>query len=279
MEDVQNQIKEEKKNRKSKKYIKDDYLKEAKVFRLSVYDTEKQKIMRTPFVYSLIQKKEDVLKKLKKYVKNLEIPAEVTIYTLGDGAPWVKDVLDSLHSNTIFILDFYHAASYVSKVAQLKILTKVKKGAKKSRQLRSELKSKGGKIIVKRLKVIQSEIKESRLNVNDKKHDLKIISGILKYLEPRIEQMHYKTVCEMKVPIGSGFIESACKQIIKQRLGLSGGRFYLEAAERIMMLRCLIMMEAWEILIQLMYEKEFEVRHCKPSSSYEAVLPQSCQGF
>jgi hypothetical protein len=210
--------------------------------------------------------------RLKALILCLNISPTITIYTLGDGAKWVKDVLDSLHPKTQFLLDYYHAASYVSNVGSLKYFTRKKLGKSKSRKYRRKLKTHGGSAIVKDLKLLRFEIGNSSMAKKDKESDRDIIDHILGYIEGRITQMNYQKARKEQRPIGSGFIESACKLIVKQRLGLSGGRFYLEAAERIMQLRCIIMMDAWEILVDQMYQKQFQIRHCKPSSSYEPVI-------
>lgn len=264
--------KKDKKNKIKPKYSKDDYLKEAKVFRLSVYNTDSNKIVRTILVYAIIRRKDEVLEKLKKLISILKIPQSTTLYTTGDGAKWVKDVLDSLHSNSQFLLDFYHAASYVTKVGLLKYFTKEKLGSKRRKKYLSKLKKHGGQSIFNDLKSLKNQINASLLSLEEKNHDIKMIDEILGYLEDRVDQMDYKTAREESRPIGSGFIESACKQIVKQRLGLSGGRFYLEAADRIMQLRCIIMMDAWDILVDLMYKKHFKISHCRPSSSYELTI-------
>lgn len=107
------------------------------------------------------------------------------------------------------------------------------------------------------------------------KSDLEIIKGIISYMEPRIDQMDYDIAVKEGRPIGSGFIESACRFIIKQRLCLSGARFSLEDAERIMQLRCLMMMGLWGEMIELMYKKRFEIKHTQPSSSYEPIIPKA----
>ena len=87
-----------------------------------------------------------------------------------------------------------------------------------------------------------------------------------------MEQMNYQLEKQHGRPIGSGFIESACKYVVKQRLCLSGAIFCLEDDERVMLLRCLIMMEAWEELVELMYKKYFILKNCCPSSSYMPVI-------
>lgn len=251
-----------------------DYLREAKVFRLSVYNTSTSRIARTVFVYSIIRPKEEVLVKLKSYLSKLEIPEKITIYALGDGAKWVKDVLESLHNNIKFTLDYYHAAGYLKIISELKYFTRHKQGKNAGKKYRKILKKKGGKKIIQDLRDLKSKIKKSNLTNNEKEVDHKKINKILEYMVPRNAQMNYPLEIEHGRPIGSGFIESACKYIVKQRLCLSGARFCLEDAERVMQLRCLIMMQAWVELTELMYKKCFTLKHCCPSSSYEPVIPK-----
>jgi hypothetical protein len=209
---------------------------------------------------------------LKELVNFLEISPLTPLYAIGDGAKWVKDVLESLHPNVKFLLDYYHAASYVDKVSLLKLFTKKKQGRKQGRKYRKKLKSKGGRSVIRDLKALKEEVDNSSLSEKDKKSDLLQIESALRYLEEREDQMFYTQARREGRPIGSGFIESACKLIVKQRLGLSGGRFYMEAAERIMQLRCIILMNAWELLTDLMYKKNFSVKDCQSSSSYEPVI-------
>lgn len=213
-----------------------------------------------------------MLKKLKSQISLLEIPKETTLYTIGDGAKWVKDALENLHCNVHFTLDYYHAAGYVGKTSELKYFTRHKQGKDAGRKYRRTLKNNSGKKVIKDLKNLKLKIQQSDLKIIDKKSDCEKIDKILEYMEPRNEQMNYSLEKQHGRPIGSGFIESACKYIVKQRLCLSGSRFCLKDAERVMLLRCLIMMEAWEELIEIMYNKCFTLKHCCPSSSYMPVI-------
>ena len=89
---------------------------------------------------------------------------------------------------------------------------------------------------------------------------------------PRNAQMNYPLETEYGRPIGSGFIESACKYVVKQRLCLSGARFCLEDAER--QLRCLIMMQAWVELTELMY-KNVLLSNIAVHRFHEPVIPKN----
>ncbi|MCK5686197.1 hypothetical protein KAJ27_18840 [bacterium] len=205
-------------------------------------------------------------------MSSLKIPDETTIHMIGDGAIWVKDALERLHINTKFLLDFYHAAGYIGKTANLKYYTRYKQGSQTGKKYRKNLKTKGGKHSLSSLKILRAKIKNSDLKKSEIKSDLEIIDGIISYIKPRINQMDYATAQSEGRPIGSGFIESACKFIIKQRLCLSGARFSLEDADRIMQLRCIMMMGLWDKMTETMYNKRFEIRDTQPSSSYEPVI-------
>jgi hypothetical protein len=260
-------------SKKPKKSKKNDFLKEAKVFRLSVYNTEKKKIVRTLLIHSTIKHKEEMFSKVKPLFDALEIPKETKIYSIGDGAPWVKDVLLRLHPSVEFLLDFYHLASYVSMVSELKHFTKQKQGQAEGRKYRKKLKKHGGEKVAKSLTNLKKKITGSLdLTQKEIEADISKIDEILSYLEPRLEFTDYPTAQAANRPIGSGFIESACKLIVKQRLCLSGARFNLADAERIMQLRSIIYMEAWDDLVDLMYKKEFIIKHPQPSSSYQPVV-------
>jgi len=266
-------LKKSKKSQKPKKSKKNDFLKEAKVFRLSAYNTEKKKIVRTLLIHSTIKHKEEMFSKVKPLFDALEIPKETKIYAIGDGAPWVKDVLLRLHPSVEFLLDFYHLANYVSMVSELKHFTKQKQGQAEGRKYRRKLKKHGGEKVAKSLTNLKKKIKGSLdLTQKEIEADISKIDEILSYLEPRLEFTDYPTAQAANRPIGSGFIESACKLIVKQRLCLSGARFNLADAERIMQLRSIIYMEAWDDLVDLMYKKEFIIKHPQPSSSYQPVV-------
>jgi hypothetical protein len=254
-----------------------EFLKEAKVFRLCVFNVKTGKLIRTLLVHSIIRRKDEVLKRIQELISILEIPPETTIYAIGDGATWVKDVLEQLHAKTEFLLDFYHASGYVSKVSNLKYYTRHKQGVSAGKKYRKNLKTNGGKSTVASLKLLKNKIKNSEMLKQEIKSDLEIIEGIISYMAPRIDQMNYDIAAKEGRPIGSGFIESACRFIIKQRLCLSGARFSLEDAERIMQLRCIMMMGLWDKMIEVMYQKRFEIKHTQPSSSYEPVISKKAK--
>ena len=67
-----------------------------------------------------------------------------------------------------------------------------------------------------------------------------------KYLRRYDRFMDYATMKEKGYPIGSGVVESACKQIVSERMKLSGMRWHRDGAQRAMTLRCILLSGVWE---------------------------------
>lgn len=57
--------------------------------------------------------------------------------------------------------------------------------------------------------------------------------------------MDYEGARSEGFPIGSGIVESACNQIVSERMKLSGMRWHKEGAQQVMLLRCVLMSRIW----------------------------------
>ena len=60
------------------------------------------------------------------------------------------------------------------------------------------------------------------------------------YLRNNLEYLHYNTALASGWPIATGVIESACRHLVQDRLGIGGARWGLSGAEAILTLRALI---------------------------------------
>lgn len=72
-----------------------------------------------------------------------------------------------------------------------------------------------------------------------------------KYLRRYKRFMDYAAARADNYPIGSGVVESACKQIVSERMKLSGMRWHREGGQQVMTLRCILLSKIWSKL----YEK------------------------
>ena len=67
-----------------------------------------------------------------------------------------------------------------------------------------------------------------------------------KYLRRYKRFMDYASAKQSGYPIGSGVVESACKQIVSQRLKLAGMRWQREGAQVVMTLRSILLSGIWD---------------------------------
>lgn len=66
------------------------------------------------------------------------------------------------------------------------------------------------------------------------------------YLRKYGRFMDYAAMKSRGYPIGSGVVESACKQIVSERMKLSGMRWTKEGGQQIMTLRCILLSGIWD---------------------------------
>ena len=65
------------------------------------------------------------------------------------------------------------------------------------------------------------------------------------YLRRYKRFMDYEGARSQGFTIGSGIVESACKQIVSERMKLSGMRWHREGAQQVMSLRCILLSNIW----------------------------------
>ena len=66
------------------------------------------------------------------------------------------------------------------------------------------------------------------------------------YLNNQKRFMKYYEMKSQSFPIGSGVVESACKQIVTERMKLSGMRWKKAGAQAVMTLRCILLSNIWD---------------------------------
>ncbi len=71
-----------------------------------------------------------------------------------------------------------------------------------------------------------------------------------RYLRRYGRFMKYAAMKSGGCPIGSGVVESACKQIVSERMKLSGMRWLKEGGQRTMTLRCLLLSGIWDAVYE-----------------------------
>jgi hypothetical protein len=76
------------------------------------------------------------------------------------------------------------------------------------------------------------------------------LSRIINYLEMNRSRMKYDEYLAAGYPIATGFIEGACRHVIKDRMEQSGMRWKEKGAQVMLNLRCIDASELWDVTIE-----------------------------
>lgn len=139
------------------------------------------------------------------------------------------------------VLDYYHASERLTKIADA--LNFGDDGAKRQAWLeraRKMLLENGG-----HGRVLRS-IKQMRELYGYRRGAAEDADKAEKYLRRYKRFMDYAAMKAQDFPIGSGVVESACKQIVSERMKLSGMRWHRDGAQRTMTLRCILLSGIWD---------------------------------
>ncbi len=129
------------------------------------------------------------------------------VCAVQDGADWLQAFVDLHRPDALRILDFPHAAEYVSAIGQA------------AREAGTELPATWLKDQLHRLKHQGPTALLADLRALRAKHpEVEVIADKLAYLEKREAQMQYPMYQQQGWPIGSGMVESANKQVMQTRL-------------------------------------------------------------
>jgi hypothetical protein len=164
--------------------------------------------------------------------------AQDRIVVLGDGAEWIDQTVAWLFPRALRILDYYHASERIWAVAHARWGEATLAAQRWAQEKLSQLKR--GQIrqvlaAMRGLKVRSTEGQQVR-------------RAAINYLYGRQAQMCYGEYQEAGLPIGSGAIESTCKQMVTARCKQAGMRWSEAGADAILALRSFVLNEQLEEL-------------------------------
>ncbi len=148
---------------------------------------------------------------------------------LGDGAPWIWNLVGMHLPGVPQLLDFYHAAEHLYQTAQA-LWPKKTAHSWCQRRLDQLLENRQEnffaalKLLARRHQTEDPEVSPERL---------------LHYFQDNQERLNYQWATNHHLPIGSGVVESAARHIVQQRLKQSGMRWSDCGAQAILNLRTL----------------------------------------
>ena len=180
---------------------------------------------------------------IRSHGEQLERIAYVSDAGKVETAYW-RNVLSKFYVDGVRIpmertLDYYHASLRLTIIADgFKITASAR--VKWLKFNRSRLKEEGGLG-----RVLRSILKMTELH-GVKKTAMKEFNKAKKYLRKYRRFMDYADKRARGLPIGSGIVESACKQIVSERMKLSGMRWKPTGMQDIMTLRSILLSQTWD---------------------------------
>ena len=134
--------------------------------------------------------------------------------------------------DVVLILDFYHAASYLERLAKALHPQDEKAASSQAEQWCSLLKAEGGAVTLEVLRQWDWPVRKSA-GLREQ------LSEVLTYFESNAHRMEYPEYLTEGWHIGSGVVESACKTVVGQRLKGAGMRWGEEGAHAMCHVRAL----------------------------------------
>jgi hypothetical protein len=202
--------------------------KEAKGFRF--YLVDKERIVHL-LSWSQVGCDDEVGAALRHMKDTGLIPeAQVRLCVIGDGAKWIWNQVKTLFPTAVQILDYYHCSEHVHKVGGLQFSEDAVQAREWVEAMMARLFWGYVDWAIEGLQALQPRDSQAA-------EEIRKLIGFLKNSEGRL---HYRAARRGGYPIGSGGIEAANKCISHVRLKRSGAWWYIEQANRMLALRCVI---------------------------------------
>ena len=151
---------------------------------------------------------------------------------LGDGARWIWNIAAEFFPNAVQILDLYHAIEHLWDVA--KVIYGADSDLVKpwAEQQKAQLKKGHIDAIILALKAHECVHEE--------------VGKCINYLDCNRDRMQYAKFRAMGLCVGSGVVESGCKNTIGARLKRSGMHWSVDGANAIIALRCCLLSKRFD---------------------------------
>lgn len=150
------------------------------------------------------------------------------VVILGDGAPWIRNIVETHFPGAIFIIDVYHAREHVAALAK-ELYPHNEKKISLYRERWWDYLDHGN---------VEKIAREAQRRLRTRPEQAKKAQIEIGYLMTNKERMRYDKFRSQGMFIGSGVIEAACGRIIGHRLKQSGMEWSLRGANSIISLRC-----------------------------------------
>lgn len=170
-------------------------------------------------------------------------PDDIVKILLMDGARgfWAYADESPIYDDYIKVVDFYHAAEHLSRLAEALFGKSSKTGQQWYEKWLSKIKHDANGV-ASMLRSAGRYAKERKLSRNKTKD----LNTELTFFNRNKDRMDYASLVQQGLPIGSGPVEAACKMIVKNRFCQSGMRWSIQGGQNVMNIRVVQKSDQWE---------------------------------
>lgn len=165
-----------------------------------------------------------------------------TVCAVNDGAEWIQGFIDVQRHDAVRILDFSHAAGYVSQVGQAVLGDATAEFKVWLATTLHELKHDSPDQVVQTLRDMQHKLEAGAASAEI----LDEVRGAINYLDKRRAQMEYRRFQAAGYPIGSGSVESGNKVVVEARMKGAGMHWAPPHVNPLLALRNILCSDRWE---------------------------------
>lgn len=169
------------------------------------------------------------------YRRKADRAAEIVF--VSEGAPWIWKAVEYHFPQATQIVDWYHAAQYLNAIAQVAFEPQHSAGSAWLERARSQLWE--GQI---------TQVITTCEEQGNKPAAAEAVHKAVTYYRNNLHRMDYKRFRARGYQIGSGNVESACKQICTQRLQCAGARWKEPGARHTAKARAAWLSGDWDLL-------------------------------
>lgn len=172
---------------------------------------------------------EELGEQLRRQAGQVGMDQVEQLIALSDGGNGLEHFFDVYFPTAVKILDFHHATGHLTELSKL-----LRPGAAANCLLSAwchTLKHAGGI----RLLTVLEKLDRRKMTDNTQAE----LDKVLTYFRNHVHRMNYPEYLRNGWQIGSGSIESACKTVVNQRLGMGGMRWGQEGSDSVAHLRAL----------------------------------------
>jgi len=158
------------------------------------------------------------------------------VIVIGDGAPWIWNIVSEHFHGAVQIVDLYHARQHLAELSKIVYGPASTRARDWSAGRREQLDGGNLSAVLKALKRLRPRDPEAQ----------QAVRHAITYFKTNAERMRYDTFRSQSLFVGSGVMEAGCKTVVGHRLKQSGMRWTVRGANAIIALRCSELSGRWE---------------------------------